>query len=326
MTTSQPNPFLSTRDWYDSRVGRYQYDFIKQVLDAYQPDVIVCTQLVMPAFVLAEIVKIPLIVIGYCEYLFPGIDDTCSSKQWRIESLTQHYNNLRENLGLPLVTADPATTPLIGDKYLLRSIPQLTTETNLPSQVELVGGLIFEPPYVNVDMDNFIATSQENNRPLYYVQIGRLFNDRHLWDKLICILGNLPVNFILDLSRSDYVNEHIEFPDNFYLHPLVTIAYIKDAVLGVICSGQTTSVLSAIYHGKPVLGIPNSADGAEGTDRIVKHGIGAGIFSTDDMREDVFMYFFSEVERGIFEDKLHYFQTHLLSYEDDDQLLQRSFT
>ncbi|MBO1348463.1 MAG: hypothetical protein EBE86_014215 [Hormoscilla sp. GUM202] len=325
--SNQPNPFLSTYDWYDSEVGRYQYDVIKQVVDEYQPDTIVATPLVMPAFVLAEAHSIPLIVIGYCEYLFPSVGEKNSKKQWRIESITQHYNNLRENLCLPLIPADTATSPLIGNKYLLRSIPHFTTQENLPSQVEFVGSLIWEPKYINYDLDRFISKNRNNKRkrPLFFVQIGRLFSDRNLWNTLIMLLGKLPADFVVDLARSDYMRNHIEFPENFYLHPFVPLGYIKDDVCGVICSGQTTSVVSAIYYGKPILGIPNSADGAEVTDRIVENGIGAGIYQEHDIREDIFLNYFDKIEKGIYDDKRYFYQQHFLFYEEEDRLFEKSF-
>ena len=115
---------------------------------------------------------------------------------------------------------------------------------------------------MNHDLDRFVAARSAQGSPIFYVQIGRLFEERHRWDRLVHLLGAMPARFVVDLGRSDYLTDHSEFPDNFYLHPFIPMGYVKDEITGIICSGQTTSVLSALFHGKAVLGIPNSGDGA----------------------------------------------------------------
>ena len=126
--TGQPHPFLSTYSWYDSIIGQQQFEVIRAVSDTYRPDTIVATPLALPAFALSEICSIPLIVVGYCEYLYPGVGDTASGKQWRIESITRHYNELRQRLGLAPVSSDPARSPLVGDLHLIRSIREFTDQ------------------------------------------------------------------------------------------------------------------------------------------------------------------------------------------------------
>ena len=321
--SNQPHPFLSTYDWYDAQVGVQQYRFIRQVVEEYQPDTIIATPLVMPAFALAETCNIPLVVLGYCEYLFPSPGDEKSSKQWRIESITNHYNALRELLGLAPVAADPARSPLKGDKYLIRSVPQFTAQKDLPSTVEFVGSLLWETQYINHELDRFVVHGRGRGRPLFFLQIGRLFEDRKLWPALVQVLGRMPVDFIVDMGRSDYITEHGEFPENFYLHPFVPLSYVRDDVAGVICGGQTTSVVSAIYYGKPVLGIPNSGDGAEVIQRIIGNGIGAGLFQQEDIREENFMHFLREIEKGRFADRLGCFQQYFRSYDEEAMLYER---
>ncbi|HLT37137.1 MAG TPA: hypothetical protein VK034_12665 [Enhygromyxa sp.] len=319
------NPFLSTHDWYDPEVGRQQCNLINQIIDQYRPDALVASQLAMPAFILAEAHSLPLTVIGYCEYLFPGVGEPDSPKQWRLDSMTGHYNNLRASLGLPLVVGDPASTPLIGDKHLLRSVPQLSGRENLPEQVEFVGGLLWEPACVNHDLQRFVERSRQRRRPLFMLQIGRLFDDDQQWEGLVKLLGESPADFVVDLARADYMKDHREFPSNFYLHPFISLNAIKDDVAGVICSGQTTSVLSALHHAKPILGIPNSADGAELTRRLIDHGLGAGIFQHHDSSEAALALFFEEIAGSRFDEALRRYQAYFHEYEQEQRLLDRSF-
>jgi UDP:flavonoid glycosyltransferase YjiC (YdhE family) len=323
---NQPHPFLSTYDWFDSAAASQQYHLIQQVFEEYAPDAIVATPLVMPAFALAEVHAVPLTVIGYCEYLFPSVGEVGSSKQWRIESFTGHYNGLREQLRLPLLHADPAASPLIGDRHVLRSVPQFTDQENLPPQVTFAGGLLWEPGYINLELDRFIARHRAEGRLLLFVQIGRLFNDQESWRALVALLGRVPAAFIVDIARSDYMTDHAEFPENLYLHPFVPMGHVKDVISGVLCSGQTTSVVSAICHGKPILGIPNSADGAEVIRRVVSHGIGAGLWQRNELHEDALLRFLKDVEGERFSDGLRPLQRQFLSHDQDAQVFERIFT
>ena len=318
--SGQPHPFLSTYNWYESYTGQQQYQLIRAVADAYRPDTIVGTPLALPAFILSELCSTPLIVIGYCEYLFPGVGDTGSAKQWRIESITRHYNELRQRLGLPAISADPADSPLIGDIHLIRSVPQFTARDGMPPCVKYVGALLWEPAYVNHDLDRFVAARPNRESPIFYVQIGRLFEEPHRWERLVRLLGDAPARFIVDLGRSDYLSDHAEFPDNFYLHPFIPMGHVKDEISGVICSGQTTSVLSALFHGKPMLGIPNSGDGAEVTRRIVDHGVGTGIFDPAGLEEAVLSKFIHSATQGCFQTKVMLQQSSFQAHDDDARL------
>ena len=320
---NRPNPFLSTYDWYHPEVGLHHYESIEPVVAEYRPDAIIATPLVMPAFALAETCSVPLVVLGYCEYLFPSPGDSRSDKQWRLDSITSHYNALRALLHLPSVEADPAASPLKGSKYLIRSIPAFTAQEGLPPAVDFVGGLFWDAQYINYELDRFVANARAVERPLFFLQIGRLFQEKELWGALIELLGRLPVSFIVDIGRADYMSDHTNFPDNFYLHPFIPLSHVKDELTGVICGGQTTSVISAIYYGKPVLGVPNSADGAEVTQRVVRNEIGAGWFRPNDVTEANFLEFMDDIERGRFTPRLQSLQEEFCFYDQEAVLYER---
>lgn len=320
---SQGHPFLSTHVWFDPAVAQQAFDVIWSVAQAFEPDRIVCTPLVTQAFVLSELRGTPLVVLGYCEYLFPGVGEVASPKQWRIESLTGHYNNLRERLGLPPVAPDPARSPMIGDRHLIRSVPEFTDPDGLPAQAAYVGALLWDPPHVNHDLDRFLDTARADGLPVFFVQIGRLFAEWEKWTQLVRLLGRMPARFVVDLGRSDYMDEHTDFPDNFHLHPFVPLGPIRDAVSGVICSGQTTSVVSALFHAKPVLGVPTSGDGREVTDRMQRQGVGTGIVCEEDLTPEAVMGFIDAAVAGHFDRKLLDLQACFHAYENDAHLLTK---
>lgn len=318
---SQGHPFLSTHAWFDPELGRQVFDVIWSVAQAFEPDRIVCTPLVTQAFALAELRDTPLVVLGYCEYLFPSVGEAASPKQWRIESITGHYNNLRERLGLPPVAPDPARSPMIGHRHLIRSVPEFTEQGGLPAQAAYVGALLWDPPHVNHDLDRFLAAARADGLPVFFVQIGRLFAERGTWTQLVRLLGQMPARFVVDLGRSDYMDEHTDFPDNFYLHPFVPLGPIRDSVSGMICGGQTTSVVSALFHAKPVLGVPTSGDGREVTDRVQRQGVGAGIVREEELTSEAVERFIDAAVAGHFDRKLLDLQACFHAYENDARLL-----
>ena len=321
--TNQPHPFLSTYDWYDSDTGIIQFQLIGNIIEEFKPDVLVSSPLIMPSYICAEKYSIPLMIIGYCEYLYPSIGEQNSIKQWRIESITGYYNQLRQKLSLPVVEAEAATTPLIGQKMLLRTTPLFSDQANLPDQVEYVGSLNWEPQYVNHELNHFVSRSCQKKEPLFYVQIGRLFEEKEIWQNLIESLKRLPAAFIIDYSRADYISDHSFYPDNIYLHSFIPLGYIKDQVSGVICSGQTTMVVSAIFNGKPMLCIPNSADGKEVTERVIHHGIGQGVIDKKYLNHEVLEQFINEAISDSFDESIRIIQKQFIDYNQEEYLYDK---
>jgi UDP:flavonoid glycosyltransferase YjiC (YdhE family) len=306
--TNSPHYFLSTVDWYTEEANKNQVRVIEAVVEDYRPDVIVTNPLVLSAFIIAERFTIETTVIGYCEYLYPEIADHNSPKQWRINVVTDYYNQIRRHFGLPGIAVDHVNSPLIGHTYLLRSIPKFHDYGAFPKQVKYAGGLYWEPDYTNVELDRFIAANRRENRPLVYVQIGRLFENHDAWTRLAAALEALPIGCIVDIGRSDYIGPHFTRPANFYLNSFVPIGYVKDDVNAIICSGQSTSVISAITHGKQLICVPHSADAKELTARVERKGIGIGIHDSADLQQETLSSCLEKIQSNAFADNVHEYQ------------------
>ena len=265
-------PFLFPGSWFSSDTVARDVTLLEQVITSYQPDVIVTSPLCLSGFILAERHSIPVVVIGFGEYLFPGSDDdTDAQRNWRITEMARHYNTCRAALSLPPVATSCTDFALLGDQYFIRSIPELDDGLALPARVEYAGGLYWEPSYRNRPLSRFIARSKQERLPLVYVQIGRLFGDRAVWQTLASILGQLPMRFVVDVGRADYVRSPL--PDNFYSSSFIPLGAIADDIDHVICAGQSSTVISAILHGKQMLCVPHSSDSREFTAKLVAKGI-----------------------------------------------------
>lgn len=319
--TNTPHYFLSTVDWFTEEASRNQVRVIASVVEDYRPDVIVTNPLALSAFIIAEQYSIETTVIGYCEYLYPELTAHTPSKTWRINVVTEYYNRVRRLFELPEIAVDRMNSPLIGNRYLLRSIPKFHDYEMLPRQVEYVGGLYWEPGYVNVALDDFVASAKRDNTALVYVQIGRLFEKAAAWGSLVEALKSLPVACVVDIGRSDYLGTVPEHPPNFYFNSFIPIGHVKREIDAVICSGQSTSVISAILHGKQMICVPYSDDSRELTARVERKGMGVGIDANSDLGRDRIAACFEKIQDHAFSDSIVEYQQLFLEWEKTCPLL-----
>lgn len=267
-------PFLDPDGWHDPGRAVPETKVLLEVAERFGPQVILSSPLVLASYVLAERFGIPMVNVGFAEYLYPSVfGETDPVKQWRLKSMTDRYNAYRAALGLARVESSPESSPLIGDLHLLRSVPELADQPYLPRQVRHVGPLLWDMPSSHARLDAFIALHRAAGRPVVYVQIGRLFEDFPAWESVLTALGRVQVGAILDIGRSDFMGSPPRVPGNCFLTRYVPLGDIADRVSLVVCSAQTTSVLASIIHGKPLLVIPHSTDSHELASRVGSKGL-----------------------------------------------------
>ncbi len=315
-------PFLFPGTWYCDPYLSNTVDTFSKIIESYRPDVIVSNPLGLSAMLVAEKYEIPFINIGFCEYLYPGIGEENPTKEWRIKEFTGFYNQNRAKLSLPPIPVSPENSPLIGDKYLIRNIPSLDEPRELPPMVSHVGALYWEPAYKNPRLNRFIRDSKGQQRPIVYLQIGRLFGDTLFWDQLLNVIKELPYHFVADFGRADYLQNMQEFPNNLFGSPFIPLGHISSDVDFVICSAQSTSVVSAITHGKPILSIPHSADGHEFTQKIESKKIGLGIMDKSNVHRDYMMYCFEQMQSLEILQHVAYYQQQFQAYEQEERLIE----
>jgi UDP:flavonoid glycosyltransferase YjiC (YdhE family) len=305
--------FLDLHRWgYPDNVIN-DYSILSKIIDQYHPDAIVTSPLAIISFILGQKYQIPIINIGFCEYLFPAKLQDNYNKQWRIEKFTEVCNSFRAQLRLPLIEKSNIDSPLIGTKYLLRSVPALNDDITLPDQVTCIGDLYFEPVYINRPLSNFLAHSKATKKRVVYMQLGRLFHDVNVWRKLLSTLAN----FIVDTGRADYSISDAKKYNNFFTSHFIPIGAVKNDIDFVICTGQTTSVISSIIHDKQILAIPHSGDSVELSNRLVSKNLACAIYDLNDITIDRLNELFQKLSSNLFKPTIVDYKKQFLAYNDD---------
>jgi UDP:flavonoid glycosyltransferase YjiC (YdhE family) len=269
-------PFLHSGDWHNPGNAQAEVRVLGRIVEQIQPDGIVTNPLVLASFVLAERYRLPLFNVAFAEYLYPARQADDANKTWRLGAITDFYNRYRASLGLSAITADPLASPLIGDRYFLRSSRELYGDDELPARVSFIGDLYWEPPYRNHRLAGFCQRQREAGRPLVYVQIGRLFEEKHVWGQLLGFFSEMRAAFVVDVGRADYLDAGSP-PPNCFFDAFVPLGACAADVELVISSGQSTTCLSAIRHGKQLVCLPHSADSTELTRRLESKGVALGL-------------------------------------------------
>ncbi len=316
-------PFLNPASWFCDPNLSETVTLLCQLLESYKPDAIVSNPLGVAAMLLAEKYEIPLISIGFTEYLYPGIGEVNETKEWRLKEITDHYNANRVKLSLPPIELSAANTPLTGDLYFIRNIPELDDERVLPNHVSHIGGFYWEPTYKNPRLSKFIANGKKQGRKLVYMQIGRLFGDGPIWNVLLETIEAMPYEFVIDLGRADYVKNGLNFPENVFVSPFIPLGSIAEDVSFVMCSGQSTSVISAIVHGKPILSIPHSANAIEFTAKVQEKKLGLGILDSANIKREYLTEVFEEMQDPSFTQSVQYYQGLFAEVDEESLVLEK---
>lgn len=315
-------PFLFPGIWYCDPFLENTVNTLSSIVNSYQPDAIISNPLGLAAMIMAEKYNIPFINIGFSEYLYPGIGESNPTKEWRIKEITEHYNFNRKKLHMPSIEVSASNSPLIGDRYFIRNIPEFDDPRKLPAQVSHIGALYWEPSYQNPLLSNFIAKNKQLKRPIVYMQIGRLFGEASFWQILMDTLDGLPYAFVADLGRADYLQNSPSLPENVFGSPFIPLGHISSEVDFVISSAQSTSMIAAILHEKPILCIPHSADGHEMTQKVENKKIGIGIVDKSKVEKEYFLHCFEELRKDDFSEGVQYFRRRFLEYENKDFILE----
>lgn len=278
--TEKDNPGFQVWNWGEPFAVAIQVKYIEYAIKNFAPDVILGQQLTLGPLITRELHNIPVAVLGLAAYLLPACESllkrlpqTESEKRqvWRYEVMMQAYNQTCELLGLPQSYANYRETPLLGDLFLLRSVPELEGNVNaLPDSVHLVGDCLWEPFLFDAELICWLKKFDALTNPLIYVQPGRSFEDPKFWSHLVDALKNCAVRVVASVGRMD--GEIGEIPQNFFIRNYVSQGLILPKARAVISNGHSTAVLGAITHGLPSLIIPRGSGTEDIAERYQRTG------------------------------------------------------
>lgn len=254
--------------WAEPHAIAIQVKHIEQAIKQFKPDVLVGNQLTFGSLIAGEMYNLPVAVLGLATYLLPTLesplqDNSPSEKkmrsQWRYENMMGYYKKTRQLLGFTSpIKENYQETPLLGDLFLLQTIPELEVDIdNLPPQVHLVGSCLWESVSADAELINWLNQPEIIDYPLIYVQMGRSFQHQRFWDYLIEAFSGNSLKIVASVGRMD--GELINIPSNFFIREHIPQGLVLPHAKAVISNGHTTSVLGALTHGLPSLLLPNGS-------------------------------------------------------------------
>jgi UDP:flavonoid glycosyltransferase YjiC (YdhE family) len=270
---------FDARLWYDAAGITFQCAYIADAVRAFRPDVLVGHQLTVGPYIVHEVLGIPLAVIGLAAWMYPtrsgsGLWLLRNESQWRHDQFVARLNNAGGCLGLPPLDLNIKETPVQGDLFLLRSVPELERQIDdLPSRVHLIGAAIESLPVLPSDLDQWLSYPGQ----YLYVQPGRTFGGPRFLDSIIATFGDASFRVIVDSSNIDGgLPERL--PPNFFARPGICESAVLNRVSAVVSTGHSTTVLAALCHGVPMLLFPNGS----GTTDIAARCLAANVAIVSD--------------------------------------------
>jgi UDP:flavonoid glycosyltransferase YjiC (YdhE family) len=257
-----------------------QVRHLERALESFGADVLVGQQLTLGAHVVATRTGVRLATVGMGSFLWPTAVPPAEPRLrafviQRFRGFYLAYQTVLEMLGEKPPAFRVEDNPLLGDLFLLRSVPELEGDTSvLPRNVHCVGDCLWEAPVPpQPELERWLAEARASGAPVIYSQPGRSFEKRSFWQDVVEAFGGQPVRVATSVGRMD--GERGAVPENFFVRDHVPQTQVLEQARVVICSATTTSVLGAITRGLPLLLVPGGG-GAEQVD-LSQRCVDAGV-------------------------------------------------
>ncbi|MBR1280206.1 glycosyltransferase [Bradyrhizobium sp. AUGA SZCCT0283] len=222
---------------------------------------------------MGEILGLPVAILGFATHLLPKPrrdtkqsnekpDETQERAIWRLESMSERLHAVRNLLHLPPLSPQQAADFLLGDLFLLQSVPELEPgAADLPPGVHCVGSCVWEPAGTDEDLAKWLDSTSELG-PVVYMQHGRLFHLGNLWPAVTECLGGENIRLVASTGRmgGDLTKPP---PFNFFLRDHVPQGQVLPHATAVVCTANTTAVLGSLSFGLPLLLLPGGGEQLE---------------------------------------------------------------
>ncbi|MEU0137397.1 glycosyltransferase [Streptomyces sp. NPDC006296] len=249
--------------WFRSAYG--QYEHVRRAVRRTRPDVLVTSVLCPGALVAAQVLGLPVVVLGLACHLWPhrGADevDDPQDRAWRLDSMLEVHRALRAELGLRDAGA-AGQDALLGTSFLLRGHPSLEPPgTELPERVRHVGPCWWEPPADEGELHSARHRLDRVGKPVVYVHLGRVFGGESLWPWIQRAFTGGEFQAVVELGRSAEPPVLPEAADVTVVRlPWMSPLLERSAL--VVSSGTSAPVLGSLLHRRPLLVSPNGGEQA----------------------------------------------------------------
>jgi MGT family glycosyltransferase len=252
---------------------------VEHAVRRFTPDVLVTQQLCQAPLIVGERQRIPVTVMGLLSYLWPVGQPVSPARfaacepthRWRLNEAARIMNEARELFRLPALETDVEDSPLLGDLFMLRTVPELEPELEaVPARVHAVGPCLWEPPRANGAWQALRGRFPRPEAPLLYVQQGRTFKSPGFWRHLVEALADRPVQVVASTGRMDQPVG--DLPPNFLVDGHVPQGLVMPHARAVVSGGTTTVVLGALAHGLPSVVVPGGGETPDNAEKLVAAG------------------------------------------------------
>lgn len=275
---NKDGPSFEVKNWFNPIPIAIQVKHIEYAIEMFGADALVTTQLGLGPLIAGETRRLPVSILGFATYLWPlwPLDHKPQSQAeerlaWRYRDMMGYYNGARTALGLSPINVDHLMNPLLGDLFMIQSVPELEKNAyDLPHNAHFVGSCGWEPESDDPALAEWIEQSSAAHEPLIYVQVGRSFETPSYWPHLRDALMDKPLCVAAAVDRMD--GEVGATPKNFFVRGHLPQRKVLQHASGMISTGHTTSVLGALTHGVPSILLPSGS----ASDDIAQHCERAG--------------------------------------------------
>jgi len=309
-----------------------QVKHIEYALDRFDADVLFGQALTLGPMVVAERRGLPLGLLGFCAYLWPTDNDpprrgdlTAKRLRWRYGDMMEVLNTARALFHLPACHADCRDTPLLGDLFLLRSVPELEPHPErLPEHVHFVGGCLWELATHDPELEDWIVEAKKSNASIIYVHHGKFFHISTFWDALVRAVEGLNVRVAASVGQMGRPVGSV--PDNFLVRPHISQAAVLRHARLLVAGGNTTAVVGAMEAGVPSLLIPAGGEQPEVAELAERCGAAKSLLPEEATMERLRPYVEDLLANPLYSERATFYQsafTKLDGFERAADLLEK---
>lgn len=249
-------------------------------LAEHRPHLLVTHHLCLSALIAGERAGLPVAILGPFTYLYPPATPGAADPQtetrlrWRLDDGIRSYNEVRRLFRMDPVGAAAEDHALLGDLFMVRSIPQLERGfASLPHKVRLVGPCTREPGSPHSAADEWAeleAGFALPGAPIVYVNNGRSFGGPNFWPGFVEGLADAPVQVVASAGRMDM--EIGPLPPNFLVRGHVPHGLVLPRAGAMAGSSHSAAVIGSLMHGVPGVLFPHGVDTPDNASRMVEAG------------------------------------------------------
>lgn len=253
-----------------------QVRHIDYALRRFPADVLVGQQFTLGPLISGALRGLPVALLGLAAYPWPTSiprESPASEKaaRERYEGFCKSLLLSRYLVGLPPVETAEADPPLLGDLFLLRSVPELEGDVaHLPPRVHLVGDMPWDTPEEDAELRRWLEEAEASGEAILAVQAGRGFSLPGFWRHLAAALEGLPVRVVASAGQLDEAPP--SSPARFLMRAHVPLGLVLPHARALLCTSNSPAVLGALTQGKPLLLVPGAGEQEELTRRCVRAG------------------------------------------------------